>query len=147
MPQREKAENKHYVPPSRIEEVVSWLLFYLESGPRLVREVKKTAAERGIPPTWLRRATDVLPIIRRPRELRGPWIWKLPDDSELVLVRYRCPMAECSRSFEGWMEFGPSRRLFSAGLIRYLTRGRAPGVRPNKDKDELRVLVASPPST
>lgn len=134
------------MPLSRTEDVVSWLLFYLESGPRLAREVKKSAADRGIPATLLRRAADVLPIIRRPRELRGPWIWKLPDSSELVLVRYECPVVECSRRIEGWMEFGLSRRLFSAGVIRYLTRGRVRSVRPNRDKDELPLLVPSPPS-
>lgn len=134
------------MPLSRTEDVVSWLLFYLESGPRLAREVKKSAADRGIPATVLRRAADVLPIIRRPRELRGPWIWKLPDSSELVLVRYECPVVECSRRFEGWMEYGLSRRLFSAGVIRYLTRGRVRSVRPNRDKDALLLLVPSPPS-
>lgn len=56
--------------------------------------------------------------------MRGPWTWGLPNPDELVLVRYECPLVECSKSFEGWMEFERTRPLFSAGVLRYLVKGR-----------------------
>ncbi len=54
----------------------------------------------------------------------------MPEPDELVLVRYECPVAECSKDSEGWMEFGRTRHLFFAGVIRYLTRGRLRRTRP-----------------
>ncbi len=108
----------------------SWLLKSLEKSPRLVRDVRAEARTRQIPPALLRRAAQTLPIIRRPRELRGPWTWRLPEADELVRVSYECPVSNCHRVSEGWMQFSLSRLLFAAGLVRYLTRGTARRTQP-----------------
>ena len=111
---------------------IEWLMSYLESShtPCLVRDVQREAKKEGMSPALLRKAAQALPIIRRPRELRGPWAWKLPEPEELVRVRYQCPLVACGKESEGWMEFRLSRILFSAGLIRYLTRGTARRTQP-----------------
>lgn len=108
-----------------------WLLDYLEEeSPRLVHDIRSGARIQQIPPALLRRASQALPILRRPRELRGPWTWRLPEPDELVRVSYECPVANCRKVFEGWMQFRISRLLFAAGLIQYLTRGTAVRTRP-----------------
>ncbi len=125
MPSRTSPE-----PEPSFLATVTWLMEYLEAAPRLVREVREEAGKKKIPPALLRRAAQALPIVRRPRELRGPWTWRLPELDELVRVEYSCPITNCKKVAEGWMEFKMSRYLFSAGLIRYLTRGTARRTRP-----------------
>ena len=115
---------------SSFRATVTWLMEFLESSPRLVQEVREEAGKRRISPALLRRAAQALPIVRRPRELRGPWTWRLPEADELVRVEYSCPIANCKKVAEGWMEFRMSRVLFSAGLVRYLTRGTARRTQP-----------------
>ncbi len=110
---------------------ILWLLGFLDrTPPPLVREVQDAAKRQRMPPALLRRAAEGIPILRKPRELRGPWTWRLPEPGELVRVRFTCPVAECDRVSEGWMEFGISRTLFEAGLVRYLTRGTARRTQP-----------------
>ncbi len=129
----------HESEPSFLAAVM-WLMEYLEEAPRLVQEVRKVAAEKQISPALLRRAAQALPIVRRPRELRGPWTWRLPGLDELVRVSYSCPVANCKKVAEGWMEFRISRILFSAGLVRYLTRGTARRTqRPEAESTFLRL--------
>ncbi len=122
-------------PPDReaqreLLRTTHWLLEYLEKSPRLVRDVRAEAKTRQISPALLRRVAQSLPIIRRPRELRGPWMWMLPEADELVRVSYECPVSNCHKVSEGWMEFRLSRLLFAAGLLRYLTRGTARRTQP-----------------
>ena len=109
-----------------LRTTVRWLLEFLDHAPpRLVREVRDAAKRERISPALLRRASQAAPIIRTPREFRGPWTWRLPEPDELVRVRYTCPVANCGKVSEGWMEYGISRWLFKAGLVRYLTQGTA----------------------
>ncbi len=122
-----------------------WLLEYPEA-PRLVRDVRAEAQTRQIPPALLRRAAQALPIIKRPRELRGAWMWMLPEPEELVRVRYECPIRNCRKVSEGWMEFRISRHLFRAGLIRYLTRGTARRTQP-PDGDSIFLRLKKPESS
>ena len=136
--------DKKHSTSKNIEDAVNWLLACLDSGPHLVRDIKKSAEAEGIPQRILLRAAGLLPLIRRPSSLRGPWIWRLPDADELVRIRYECPIMRCSRSFEGWIEFGPSRALFSAGMIHYMTRGSVQRVRPNRDTERLLLLAPCP---
>ncbi len=110
-------------------QATHWLLEFLDR-PRLVQEVREAAKKKHIPAALLRRASQGVPIIRRPRELRGPWTWRLPRPEELVRVSYTCPVKDCGKEYEGWMEFGLSRLLFEAGLVRYLTRGTAVRTQP-----------------
>ena len=76
----------------------------------------------------LRRAAQSLPILRRPREIRG----QLPEPDELVRVRYECPVKDCGKVKEAWMEYRMSRVLFDAGLVRHLTKGTAVRTRPGE---------------
>lgn len=139
---RKRPAEKGNVPRS-LQEGCNWLLRELDGGPRLVTEVRRGAEKRGISQKLLLRAAQNLPIIRRPRELRGPWIWRLPGPDELVWVRYDCPLAGCSKSLEGWMEFGKSRRLFALGIVRYLVRARVWRIRPGEERSErLRLRTA-----
>ncbi len=122
-------------PPDReaqreLLRATSWLLDLLAESPRLVRDVRAEAKMQQIPPALLRRAAQALPIVRRPRELRGPWMWMLPEPEELVRVQYECPVTNCHKVSEGWMQFRMSRLLFAAGLLRYLTRGTARRTQP-----------------
>ena len=119
-----------------LQEVSNWLLRTLDAGPCLATEIRKCAEKQGISQKLLLRAAQNLPIIRRPRELRGPWVWRLPGPDELVWVRYECPLARCSKSLEGWMEFEKSRLLFSLGMVRYLVRGRVWRTRPGEERSE-----------
>ncbi len=121
-------------------EAVRWLLGFLDhTTPRLVHEVREAAKQERIRPALLRRAAQAAPILRRPRELRGPWTWRLPQPEDLVRVRYTCPVADCGKVREGWMEFGISQPLFDVGLVRYLTRGTAQRSRsPESDSGFLR---------
>ncbi len=109
-----------------VRQAACWLLEYLESAtsPPLVRDIQAVAKDNDIPAGVLRVASQELPIIRQPRELRGPWTWRLPQPEELVQVRFYCPIEDCQKVSEGWMEFRLSRILFTAGLVHYLTRGR-----------------------
>ena len=125
MPSNQASESE----PS-FRTTVIWLMEYLEGTPRLVREVREEAGKKKISPALLRRAAQALPIVRRPHELRGPWAWRLPEPDELVRVEYSCPIDNCKKVAEGWMEFKMSRVLFSAGLVRYLTRGTARRTQP-----------------
>ncbi len=114
-----------------LREAVQWLLGLLDrDAPRLVQEVREAAKEERIGPALLRRASQAAPIIRKPREIRGPWTWRLPEPDELVRVLYICPVTDCGKVREGWMEYRLSRPLFDVGLIRYLTRGTAQRTRP-----------------
>ncbi len=107
-----------------LQAAVLWLLDVLDdTEPHLVSQVQEVAKLKRIRPALLRRAARAMPIIKKPRELRGPWTWRLPKPDELVRVRYTCPITECSKVSEGWMVFRISRLLFAAGLVRYLTRG------------------------
>ena len=109
-----------------IHTVCLWLIEFLDtSPPRLIRDVKREADVHGIPPQLLNSAAKALPLIRRPKVVRGPWTWQLPQPAELVRVCYFCPVIGCGKTSEGWMEFRLSRILFSAGLIRYVTSGTA----------------------
>jgi len=130
--------------PRGLQEVTNWLLQALDSGPCLATEIRTCAEKQGISQKLLLRAARNLPIIRRPRELRGPWVWRLPGPDELVWVRYECPLAGCSKSLEGWMEFGKSRPLFSLGMVRYLVRGRVWRAQPGEERSErLRLRPAA----
>ena len=105
-----------------IHTVCLWLIEFLDtSPPRLIRDVKREADVHGIPPQLLNSAAKALPLIRRPKVVRGPWTWQLPQPAELVRVCYFCPVIGCGKTSEGWMEFRLSRILFSAGLVRYVT--------------------------
>ncbi len=117
-----------------LRSAVLWLLELLENHPRLVQEVRDAAKEKHISAALLRRASQAVPIIRKPRELRGPWTWRLPGPEELVRVAYTCPVKNCGKEYEGWMEFGMSRSLFEAGLVRYLTRGTAVRTKPPEER-------------
>jgi len=124
-------------PKMPAREVQLWLLRALGSEPRLVQEVQSAAEAAGIPPNVLKRASQSLPIVRRPRELRGPWTWRLPASDEMVPVRYHCPFGDCSVRREGWMAFERSACLFTVGLLDYRVKGRLLRVRPSGGEDEL----------
>ncbi len=119
-------------PEYSLHTAALWLMEYLESSktPCLVREVQLASKRIDMAPALLHRAAAEVPLLRRPREMRGPWVWALPDPEELVRVRYRCPIVDCGKTCEGWMQFRLSRILFPSGLIRYLTRGTSRRTQP-----------------
>ncbi len=121
-----------------------WLLDHLTPEPRLMTEVAAAAQMEGLSRKIVQKAARTLPVLRRPRELRGPWVWSFPRDDEQVLVSYRCPLAECPVRREGWMPFGLSRPLFACGLVRYLIRGRLRRTRSGAETDYLRPLKEDP---
>ncbi len=114
-------------------EATLWLLGRLDRGPCIKAEIEKEAEKEGISPALLKRASQALPILRRPRELHGPWEWRLPGPGDLVQARYECPVDHCDQKYDGWIEFGLSRALFSVRLIQYLIRGR---LRRSKSADD-----------
>lgn len=117
-----------------LAEAALWLLGRLDSGPCLKTEIEKAAEKEGISHGLLERAAQALPILRRPREQQGPWEWRLPGPGDLVQARYQCPVDHCDQQYEGWIEFGLSRALFSVRLIQYLIRGRLRRSRSGDDK-------------
>ena len=114
-----------------------WLLERLSTEPRLMKELVAEAGQDGVAEKYLKKASRRLPVLRRPRELRGPWVWRFPDDDEQVLVQYRCPLQDCPPFREGWMPFGRSRALFRAGLVTYQIRGRLRRSRPAETEGHL----------
>ena len=127
-------------------EAEKWLMWCLRGAPKLVNEIREVAKEKRMRAADLRRAAQSLPIIRKPRELRGPWVWRLPEHDQLVRVAYTCPGSSCGREIEGWMEFGWSQTLFHAGLIRYLTKGTALRIRP-ADSESAFIHIKQFPSS
>lgn len=109
-----------------------------------MKEVIDSAAREGFKRELTQKAARTLPILRRPRELRGPWEWSLPNEDQQVPVLYRCPLAECPIRREGWMPFGLSRQLFAVGLVRYQIRGRLRHARSGEESEGLVRLRRNP---
>lgn len=64
-----------------LDEAADWLADKLADGPLHAGEVKQEAKADGIAPRTLDRAKARLGVIAAPDGLRGPWCWRLPDES------------------------------------------------------------------
>ena len=126
-------------PYASTREAALWLLDRLGTEPRLMKELVVEAEKAGFSEKDFLRGARNLPILRRPRELRGPWVWSLPREDEQVLVSFNCPLSHCpsSAAREGWLELGESRLLFKVGLLRYRIRGRMRIRRPAESEEHL----------
>ena len=64
---------------SERHEAAEWLKGFLAGGPKLVREVKKQAAQAGFSWVTVRRAQVTLGICKRKSGFQGSWEWSLPQ--------------------------------------------------------------------
>jgi hypothetical protein len=75
---------------SVIDEARAWLREVLAAGPRLARELRQEASERGIGRSALYAARKAEGItISKERTVQGSWVWALSESGELAGERER----------------------------------------------------------
>lgn len=75
------ADRGNHGAASALNEAVNWLRDTLADGPRPAKEVKDAADRDGIKARTLDRAKARLRVVAAPDGYRGPWVWRLPDES------------------------------------------------------------------
>ncbi|WP_162006633.1 AAA family ATPase [Roseimaritima sediminicola] len=96
------------------DEAKAWLADYLVTGPRPAKEIKQDAKRDGIAERTVDRAAKSLNVDRGRDGLTGPWVWRLPEDPQVLAkepsTRQENPLA-CTRNVGEYTETADRVRM------------------------------------